>query len=160
MKDFDWLQVHINNSFKNGSVKATIKVKRMYQIPLSNFLEFLFFYVLWHKINQTNSILKGLYQNLWRSLDTRRWKNSKTSHVFESLLLTAKMSLLLCQLASAKVLFIRSYRRCFPSYIAYFVVRLRISLLLLFIARYSLYIRVQQVETLRKLGIQAVLRTD
>jgi hypothetical protein len=32
--------------------------------------------------------LKGLYQNLWRSLDTRRWKNSKTSHVFESLLLT------------------------------------------------------------------------
>jgi hypothetical protein len=64
MKDFDWLQVHINNSFKNSSVKATIKVKRMYQIPLSNFLEFLFFYVLWQKINQTNSILKGLYQNL------------------------------------------------------------------------------------------------
>jgi hypothetical protein len=23
MKDFDWLQVHINNSFKNSSVKAT-----------------------------------------------------------------------------------------------------------------------------------------
>jgi hypothetical protein len=38
IKDFDWLQVHINNSFKNSSVKATIiKVKRMYQIPLSNF---------------------------------------------------------------------------------------------------------------------------
>jgi hypothetical protein len=52
MKDFDWLQVHINNSFKNRSVKATIKVKRMYQIAL------------WQKINQTNSILKGLYQNL------------------------------------------------------------------------------------------------
>jgi hypothetical protein len=35
MKDFDWLQVHINNSFKNSSLKATIniriniKVKRM-----------------------------------------------------------------------------------------------------------------------------------
>jgi hypothetical protein len=31
MKDFDWLQVYINNSFKNSSVKATInniKVKR------------------------------------------------------------------------------------------------------------------------------------
>jgi hypothetical protein len=29
MKDFDWLQVHINNSFKNSSVncKATINVK-------------------------------------------------------------------------------------------------------------------------------------
>jgi hypothetical protein len=81
----------------------------MYQIPLSNFFEFLFFsYALWQKINQTNSILKGLYQNLWRSLDTRRWKNSKThashvfescirtaSHVFESLLFTAKMSLTL-----------------------------------------------------------------
>jgi hypothetical protein len=65
MKAFDWLQVHINNSFKNSSVKLTIiKVKRMYQIPLSNFFEFLFFYDLWQKRNQTNSILKGLYQNL------------------------------------------------------------------------------------------------
>jgi hypothetical protein len=64
MKDFDWLQVHINSSFKNSSVKATIKVKRIYQIPLSNFFEFLFFYALWQKINQTNSILKGIYQNL------------------------------------------------------------------------------------------------
>jgi hypothetical protein len=64
MKDFDWLQVHISNSFKNSSVKAIIKVKRMYQIPLSNFFEFPFFYALWQKINQTNSILKGLYQNL------------------------------------------------------------------------------------------------
>jgi hypothetical protein len=104
--------------------------------------------------------LKGLYQNLWRSLDTRRWKNSKTSHVFESLLLTAKMSLtlLFCQLASAKVLFIRFYRRCFLSYIAFFVIRLRISLLL-FVSPLE-YIRVQQVETLSKLGIQAVHRTD
>jgi hypothetical protein len=118
MKDFDWLQVHINNSFKNSSVKATIKVKRVYQIPLSNFFEFLFFCALWQKIHRTNSILKGLYQNRWRSLDTRRWKNSKTSHVFESLLFTTKMSLqLFCQLASAKVLFIRSYRHCFLSYI-------------------------------------------
>jgi hypothetical protein len=25
MKDFDWLQVHLNNGFKNSSVKATIK---------------------------------------------------------------------------------------------------------------------------------------
>jgi hypothetical protein len=32
MKDFDWLKVHKNNSFKNISVKAIIKVKRMYQI--------------------------------------------------------------------------------------------------------------------------------
>jgi hypothetical protein len=55
-------------------------------IVLSNFFEFLSFNI---KQNQTHSILKGLYQNLWRSLDTRRWKNSK-SHVFESLLLTAK----------------------------------------------------------------------
>jgi hypothetical protein len=44
MKDFDWLQVHINNSFKNSSVKATIiKVKRMYQIPLSNFFSLICF---------------------------------------------------------------------------------------------------------------------
>jgi hypothetical protein len=64
MKDFDWLQVHINNSFENSSVKATIKAKRLYQIPLSNFFEFLLFCALWQKINQTNSILKGLYQNL------------------------------------------------------------------------------------------------
>jgi hypothetical protein len=42
MKDFDWLQVHINDSFKNSSVKATIKVKLVYQIPLTNFFEFLF----------------------------------------------------------------------------------------------------------------------
>ena len=27
MKDFDWLQVHINNSFKNSSLKATINIK-------------------------------------------------------------------------------------------------------------------------------------
>jgi hypothetical protein len=64
MKDSDRLQVYINKSFKNSSVKATIKVKRMYQTPVSNFFEFLFFYALWQKINQTNSILKGLYQNL------------------------------------------------------------------------------------------------
>jgi hypothetical protein len=25
MKDFDWLQVHINNSFKNSSVKAQMR---------------------------------------------------------------------------------------------------------------------------------------
>jgi hypothetical protein len=25
MKDFDWLQVHINNSFKNSSLKAVLK---------------------------------------------------------------------------------------------------------------------------------------
>ena len=63
---------------------------------------------------------------------TTRCKNSKTSHVFEGLLLsTAKMSLLFCHLGSAKVLFIRSYRRCFLSYIAFFMVRLKISLLLL-----------------------------
>ena len=37
--------------------------------------------------------------------------------------------MLFYQLASAKVLFIRSYRRRFVSYIAFFVVRLRISLL-------------------------------
>jgi hypothetical protein len=45
MKDFDWLQVHINNSFKNSSVncKATINVKRMYQIPLSNFFSFMLY---------------------------------------------------------------------------------------------------------------------
>jgi hypothetical protein len=48
MKDFDWLQVHINNSFKNNSVKGTI----------------FSFMPLWQKINQTNSILKGLNQNL------------------------------------------------------------------------------------------------
>jgi hypothetical protein len=48
MKYLDWLQVHIKNSFKNRSVKATIiKVKLMYQIPLSYFFEFLFFYALW-----------------------------------------------------------------------------------------------------------------
>jgi hypothetical protein len=33
MKDFDWLQVHVNNSFKNSSLNASgdnnIKVKRM-----------------------------------------------------------------------------------------------------------------------------------
>jgi hypothetical protein len=28
MKDFDWLQVHIKHSFKNSSVKATIKQLR------------------------------------------------------------------------------------------------------------------------------------
>jgi hypothetical protein len=27
MKDFDWLQVNINNSFKNSSLKATINIK-------------------------------------------------------------------------------------------------------------------------------------
>jgi hypothetical protein len=68
MRDFDWLKVHINNSFKNSSLKATIinmKVKPYGQTHVANsiidFFEFLFFYALWQKINQTNSILKGLY---------------------------------------------------------------------------------------------------
>jgi hypothetical protein len=119
------------------------------------------FYALWQKINQTNSIFKGLYQNLWRILDTRRWKNSQTSHVFESLLLTAKM---FCQLASpAKVLFLISgptgvvFWATSPSswydweFYCCCCYNVRV---------YPWYIRGQQVETLRKLGSQAVHRTD
>jgi hypothetical protein len=51
MKDFDWLQVHINNSFKNSSVKATIKVKRMYQIPFLQ-ISFLLCFMAENKSNK------------------------------------------------------------------------------------------------------------
>jgi hypothetical protein len=98
--------------------------------------------------------LKGLYQNLWRSLDTRRWKNSKTSHVFESLLLTLDSQDVFAVLLTGfgKSLFIRSYIPALFSELAFFVVRLRYSLLLLLAhprpASWDL--------GLRKLGIQAV----
>jgi hypothetical protein len=61
-----WERGCIKHSFKNSSVKATIKQLRSNACinSLSDFFEFLFFYALWQKINQTNSILKGLYQNL------------------------------------------------------------------------------------------------
>ena len=38
MKDFDWLQVHINNGFKNSSVKATIKPVTDEQVFYDKFL--------------------------------------------------------------------------------------------------------------------------
>jgi hypothetical protein len=38
MKDFDWLQVHINNGFKNSSVKATIKAVTDEQVFYDKFL--------------------------------------------------------------------------------------------------------------------------
>jgi hypothetical protein len=55
MKDFVWLQVHINNSFKNSSVKATIKVKRLYQIHYrisSNFFSFALYHYGRNKSNK------------------------------------------------------------------------------------------------------------
>ena len=38
MKYFDWLQVHINNGFKNSSVKATIKAVTDEQVFYDKFL--------------------------------------------------------------------------------------------------------------------------
>ena len=38
MKDFDWLQVHINNGFKNSSVKETIKAVTDEQVFYDKFL--------------------------------------------------------------------------------------------------------------------------
>jgi hypothetical protein len=37
MKDFDWLQVHINNGFKNSSVKATIKAVQTSKFSMTSF---------------------------------------------------------------------------------------------------------------------------
>jgi hypothetical protein len=82
--------------------------------------------------NKSNKqyIERALSKSLTNFGHTTLKEQPNYSHVFESLLLTAKMSV--CQLASpASLIFnIRSYRRCFLSDIAFFVVRLRISLLL------------------------------
>jgi hypothetical protein len=51
MKDFDWLQVHVNNSFKNSSVKGPraqgdneYKGQTHVTNSIIDFFEFLFFY--------------------------------------------------------------------------------------------------------------------
>jgi superfamily II DNA helicase RecQ len=123
-------------------------------MPLSNFFEFLFFYALWQKINQTNSILKGL----WRSLDTRRWKNNKTSHVFKSLFLTAKDVFAVLLTGFGKSLIHQVLPALFSE--LHRLLRGTIENFVVPVVSPLEYIRVQHVETLRRLGIQAVHRTD
>jgi hypothetical protein len=70
------------------------------------------------------------------------------------------MPLLFCQLASAKVLFTRSCRRCFLSYIAFVngtIKNFGVAVVSLLVVRvYLCHDHVHKVETMRKLGIQAV----
>jgi hypothetical protein len=64
--------------------------------------------------SNTQYFERALSKSLTKFGHTMLKEQQIKSHVFESLLLTAKMSLPFCQLASAKVgLFMKSYRRCF-----------------------------------------------
>ena len=112
----------------------------------------MYFCCIWQKIDQTKSILKGLYQTLWRGLDTRRWKNSKDmyirklvvdSQVVFAVLLTGFGRSLIYQVLLALFSELHRLRHTIKNFVVTVVSRLE-------------YIHVQQVESLRKLGIQAV----
>jgi hypothetical protein len=134
MKDFDWFASSHKQYFINSSVKVTrsnacIKFHcdyRIYiKIVLSNFLEFLF--VLCFKAeNKSNKqyFERALSKSLTKLGHTTLKEQQKSC--IRKLVVDSQdqsQSLLFCQLASAKVLFIRSYRRCFLSYIAFVMVR-------------------------------------
>jgi hypothetical protein len=138
VKDFDWLKVHINNSFKNSSLNCSRRQLIWRSNARNKFhyrflrISFLLCFIAENKSNKQyfeRALLKSLTNFGHTTL--KQWKISQTSHVFECLLLTAEMFCQLTGFGKSLIFNIRSYWRCFLSYIAFFVVRLRISLLLL-----------------------------
>jgi hypothetical protein len=129
----------------------------MYQIPLSNFFAFLFFYALWQKINQTNSILKGfikIFDEVWTQDAERTAKLVMYSK--------ACCSQPRCLCCSANWLRQKSYLPG-PTGVVFSelhrLLRGTIENFVVAVVSPLEYIRVQHVETLR-VGIQAVHRTD